>query len=160
MSILGDSDYTPSLGRPASGVVPTYETEIVVGLLLISIFAFSYWFITANKAEQVKQFILNKIEGRDRRRIIISASMTVILLAAVLPLWPYEFYMLVRVVVFATAAFVTWTLWQEDKQAHAVTFGIVAMVFNPFIPAHLTREIWTVLNLAAAGLFIWSATSL
>lgn len=85
---------------------------------------------------------------------IIAALM---LLAAILPIWPYGYYMLLRVVVFAAGGFCAWALWQEARQPLAVALGIVAVVFNPFIPAHLSREVWAVLNLAAAGLFTWTA---
>lgn len=81
----------------------------------------------------------------------------IMLVAAVLPFWPYEFYMLLRVVVFASGGFCAWSLWQQGKQPPAVALGIVALLFNPFVPAHLSREIWAVLNLAAAGLFAWAA---
>ena len=31
---------------------------------------------------------------------------------------------------------------------------ITALIFNPFIPIHLTRGVWSILNVAAAALFI------
>lgn len=81
----------------------------------------------------------------------------VLLLAAALPVWPYGYYMLLRVVVFAAGGFCAWSLWQEGRQPVAVALGIVAVLFNPFVPAHLSREIWTLINLAAAGVFAWAA---
>jgi hypothetical protein len=33
-------------------------------------------------------------------------------------------------------------------------FVITALIFNPFIPIHLTRGVWSILNVAAAALFI------
>ena len=85
---------------------------------------------------------------------LIAAAM---LLAAVAPWWPYGYYMLLRVVVFAAGGFCAWTLWQDGRQGPAVALGIAALVFNPFVPAHLSQAIWAVVNLAAAGLFAWAA---
>lgn len=89
----------------------------------------------------------------------IALIAAVMLLAAVLPVWPYGYYMLLRVVVFAAGGFCAWTLWREGRQPPAVVLGIVAVVFNPFVPAHLTASIWAVLNLAGAGVFAWAAFS-
>lgn len=82
-----------------------------------------------------------------------------LLLVAVAPWWPYGFYMLLRIVVFGAGLFCGWSLWNAGRRRLAVALGIAALVFNPFLPAHLTREIWTVINLAGAGLFAYAAFS-
>jgi hypothetical protein len=33
-------------------------------------------------------------------------------------------------------------------------FLVAAIVFNPVAPLHLTRAVWTILNVAAAALFV------
>lgn len=35
-----------------------------------------------------------------------------------------------------------------------MALGATALLYNPILPIHLTRQIWSVLNLATAGLFI------
>lgn len=91
-----------------------------------------------------------------RPAAIIAAITAIFLVAAAMPIWPYGYYMLLRVVVFAAGGFCAWSLWQVGRQSLAVALGIVALLFNPFVPAHLSREIWAVLNLASAGLFVWA----
>jgi hypothetical protein len=76
-------------------------------------------------------------------------------LALAIGRWPYGYYMLLRVVVFATALLIAGLICQ---QARAFTlwlglFVVVAIIFNPIVPLHLTRGVWSILNLAGAGLF-------
>ncbi len=69
---------------------------------------------------------------------------------------PYGYYMLLRVVVLAAAILVAIMIYQRDRAftAWAALFVVAAIVFNPFVPLPLTRGIWSILNLAAASLFI------
>lgn len=69
---------------------------------------------------------------------------------------PYGYYMLTRVVVLLAALPVANTTYQRDKAftAWVALFVIVAVIFNPVVPLHLTRRVWMILNVAAANLFI------
>jgi hypothetical protein len=69
--------------------------------------------------------------------------------------WPYGYYMLLRVVVAAAALLVAGLIYQQAK-SFTVWFGlflIVAIIFNPILPLHLTRGVWSILNVAAAAIF-------
>lgn len=66
--------------------------------------------------------------------------------------WPYAYYQLLRVAVFAAGLYVSISIWQRDPPV-AIGILICALVFNPFLPVHLNRAIWSVLNVAAAGVF-------
>ena len=69
--------------------------------------------------------------------------------------WPYGYYMLLRVIVAAAALLLAGLIYQQAK-SFTVWFGlflIVAIVFNPFVPLHLTRGVWSILNVAAAAIF-------
>src|SRR5947209_13580381 len=69
--------------------------------------------------------------------------------------WPYGYYMLLRVIVFADGLLLAALIYQRMK-TFTVWIGfflIVAIVFNPIIPLHLSRGTWSILNLAGAGLF-------
>jgi hypothetical protein len=69
--------------------------------------------------------------------------------------WPYGYYMLLRVVVAAAALLLVGLIYQQAK-SFTVWFGlflIVAIVFNPIGPLHLTRGAWSILNVAAAAIF-------
>jgi len=63
---------------------------------------------------------------------------------------PYGYFTLMRLVVCATAIFViviaarssqTWGIW---------LFGIIAALFNPLIPVHLTKGLWRPIDFLTA----------
>jgi hypothetical protein len=69
--------------------------------------------------------------------------------------WPYGYYMLLRVVVAAAALLLAGLIYQQAKSL-TVWFGlflILAIVFNPIVPLHLTRGVWSILNVAAVAIF-------
>ena len=78
-----------------------------------------------------------------------------LLLLALLP-WPYGYYNFLRLVVCAVAAWIAYTQWREDDalSGWVVALAATAILYNPVLPIFLTREIWSVLNLLSAGVFI------
>lgn len=86
------------------------------------------------------------------RYIIIS-----LLVLAIFP-WPYWYYLLLRVVVFFSFGYYFFYFRNKCKQSKRDTLpwiwaiGGFAILFNPFIPAHLFRLLWAVFNIAAAYL--------
>ncbi|TIY06804.1 MAG: hypothetical protein E5V18_11660 [Mesorhizobium sp.] len=76
-------------------------------------------------------------------------------LLAVAP-WPYGYYQFLRVVVFFAGIYcgvmVRRSGAPENQTFVWALFG-AALIFNPFLPIHLPRELWTVLNVGAAALF-------
>lgn len=76
------------------------------------------------------------------------------LLLALAP-WPYGYYLLLRVIVCCAGIFCGVTLWNASEQGRALAIAlfVTALLFNPFIPVHLTRTIWSVLNVMGAALF-------
>jgi len=53
------------------------------------------------------------------------------------------------------AAAIAWQAYQQKQSANAeaISFGLLALLFNPIIPVHLTRELWMFIDLGAAALF-------
>lgn len=97
----------------------------------------------------------------DNRRLVVlrhHASVwvapAILLIAALFP-WPYGYYGLLRLAVFVVSAWIAYEQWRFDDAASGwvVAFGGVALLYNPFMPVYLTREIWSVLNIATAVLF-------
>lgn len=84
--------------------------------------------------------------------ILIPAGL---LLLAVAPL-PYGYYTFLRIAVTAGAVAVAWASFQRTGTVSGwvVGMGLIAALFNPIIPVHLTREIWLPINLVAAGAFV------
>lgn len=79
----------------------------------------------------------------------------VLLIAALLP-WPYGYYVLLRLAVFAASTLIAYEQWRFDDAVSGwvVAFGAVALLYNPIMPIHLTREIWSVVNVATAAVFL------
>jgi hypothetical protein len=72
-----------------------------------------------------------------------------LILVALAPL-PYGYYVFLRIVFCIAAAYLAWSEHQEAKSINAWIVGLVilAILYNPLVPIHLTREIWSVINLA------------
>lgn len=83
----------------------------------------------------------------------LNIILTVLLLLCLAPM-PYGYYMLVRwaaMVVFAVTAF---NYYVENKKELAVTFGALALLFQPFIKIALGRTIWNIVDVAVAILLL------
>ncbi len=85
------------------------------------------------------------------------------LLLALAP-WPYGYYRLLRLVVCGCVGFLAYRLREQEKTSWTVALSATAVIFNPLIPLHLTREIWAVLNVCGAAViafhyFAWRSAS-
>jgi hypothetical protein len=81
---------------------------------------------------------------------IIVAALSLIALAPM----PYGYYTLLKIAVAGCAAVTAYLKYQSsDRSLLLWTCVIVAILFNPIIPIHLSKEIWMFFNVAAAGLF-------
>ena len=80
---------------------------------------------------------------------------TVLLGVALLP-WPYGYGQLLRLAVCVVSVWIAYEQWKHDGAVSGwvVAFVGVALLYNPVMPVHLSREIWSVLNLASAALFL------
>lgn len=78
-----------------------------------------------------------------------------LLLIAVAPL-PYGYYTFLRIAVTLCACTIGWMAYKERDQISAwvVIFGLVAILFNPLIPVYLTRDVWLVLDIGVAAIFL------
>lgn len=77
-----------------------------------------------------------------------------LLLVALAPL-PYGYYILVRFVVCGAAAFLAWKHFDAMDRFNPWTLilAIMALLFNPLIPVHLSRELWAPIDLLTAITF-------
>ncbi|PIR50129.1 hypothetical protein COU79_01135 [Candidatus Peregrinibacteria bacterium CG10_big_fil_rev_8_21_14_0_10_54_7] len=83
------------------------------------------------------------------------------LAAALMLLWaiapnPYPYYMFLRVVVCGVGAYSAHKAYELKKTEWTWAFVLTAVLFNPFIPAHLTKEIWMLFNLIGSILLFAS----
>src|SRR5947207_11031419 len=69
---------------------------------------------------------------------------------------PYGYYTFARIVTCGTAALIALAGFHERPavQAWSVLLALIAVLFNPFVPIHLTRSIWFYLDSGTAALFI------
>lgn len=82
-----------------------------------------------------------------------------LLLLAIPTGWPYDFYILLRWVIFAIALIVAYNFYSSKLQSWAITFLILAVLFNPLFPINLAKSTWIIFDLVGAGIFFLAAFS-
>lgn len=78
----------------------------------------------------------------------------ILLFIAPLPL-PYGYYTLVRIV--TTGIFIWVSIIEYKKNSSSIlTWGFIlgAILFNPFIPIHLNREIWAPIDIITGAMLL------
>lgn len=89
-------------------------------------------------------------------RKLFSKIAMVLLLVAVIPVWPYFFYQFLKLAIFGAAVFSAY-LYHKDRNTKWLTIMLViAIVFNPFNPLYFGHFLWSVIDLIGAGLFFKS----
>jgi len=63
---------------------------------------------------------------------------------------PYGYYALLRLVVCGTGAYIAFFSYQKQKKNIMYAAGFIAVLYNPFIPIHLSRETWVIINFVTA----------
>lgn len=69
------------------------------------------------------------------------------LLWALNPDNPYGYYMLLRIAICAICAFLAFRAYEIGNDRWVWILGVTAVVYNPIVRIHLTREIWSVVNI-------------
>jgi hypothetical protein len=77
----------------------------------------------------------------------------IILLLCILPM-PYGVYMIVTVATTIIAGYLAYNYYNKKKQQLAITFLVIALLFQPFIKFDLGREIWLVVDIIVAILLL------
>lgn len=85
--------------------------------------------------------------------IYICAAM---LLVGAAPL-PHGYYMLLRLVACGVFAFAAFVSFDRKHKILPWVFGLLALLFNPFIKVHLPKEVWAFVDVAAAILLLATA---
>jgi hypothetical protein len=68
--------------------------------------------------------------------------------------WPYGYYTLLRLVVCGAGAYTAFVMYQWRKPGLAWLFGLIAVLFNPVVTVHLSRQLWQIIDLICAVLFV------
>jgi len=76
-----------------------------------------------------------------------------LLLLAVVPDWPYGYYILLRFVVCGTSFYLLSVSYQNKKIGWSYTCGGIGILFNPIIRFHFPREFWSLVDLIVVLVF-------
>lgn len=85
-------------------------------------------------------------------QVIVSAM----LLWALNPENPYGYYILLRWVCCASFAYLAIKALEQEKEGWTWVLGVTAVVYNPIIRVHLTRDIWEIINIATIAVAVIS----
>jgi uncharacterized membrane protein len=69
---------------------------------------------------------------------------------------PYGYFTLMRIVVCLVASYCAVLAYEQEKLPWVYILGGVAVLFNPIIPFHMTRESWKVVDIAMAVVLLVS----
>ncbi|NOX37702.1 MAG: hypothetical protein GXO78_09215 [Calditrichaeota bacterium] len=73
---------------------------------------------------------------------------------------PYGYYIFLRIAVTLVAITMANMAYRQKHSYWMMLFIAIAILFNPIIPVYLDKEIWIVIDLVVALLFIVSVFSL
>lgn len=91
----------------------------------------------------------------------LSFSVLARVIASVFLFWavsrhPYGFYTLLRWIVCASAAYTTYICTTMKRVPWAWVLGVIALMFNPFIPPRIERATWVYIDMATGIILLLS----
>ena len=94
-------------------------------------------------------------KGFTSRPHLVPSVVSVLMLMLALLDWPYGYYILLRFIVCGSAVFIALLSYEAEKQWLMWIAIFAALLFNPFIRVHLDREVWAVIDVVCAILFLF-----
>ena len=82
-------------------------------------------------------------------KTILNLLLAVLLLLCLAPM-PYGYYQLVRIVAMIAFAIMAYQYYEKENVPLAITFGGLALLFQPFIKVALGRTLWNIVDVIAA----------
>ena len=84
----------------------------------------------------------------------VQIVLVALLLLCLAPM-PYGYYQLVRFVSMIVFAIMAYRYWNQEKKGLAVTFGALALLFQPIFKVTLGRMMWNIVDFVVAiGLLV------
>ena len=81
-----------------------------------------------------------------------------LIIAPILPL-PYSFYIFLRYAITISSLLVFYRLYSQAfliiELKTTIGMIVIAILYNPIFPIHLSREMWLPINLITSGLYFW-----
>jgi hypothetical protein len=87
-------------------------------------------------------------------RITLAKFSAGVLFFAIVPIWPYVFYQILKLVVFGSACFLAYTYHKENKTNWMWYMIIVAIIFNPINALYFGHFLWSIVDLVVAIMFL------
>jgi len=70
---------------------------------------------------------------------------------------PYQYYMLLRVIVASVCVFAAFEIYkQSHNSSWVIVFLMIAIIYNPIFPVRLGREVWAIVNLGTIAVFVYA----
>lgn len=70
---------------------------------------------------------------------------------------PYGYYILLRLIACGVFAFAAFIAFERKSKALPWVYGFMALVFNPIIRIHFSKEVWMFIDIAAGILLLVTA---
>lgn len=93
--------------------------------------------------------ITNKIHMMKYIQLFLAA-----LLLLCLVKMPYGYYNIIRLIATSVFVYMTYVYTEEKKMGLMVTFGALALLFQPFVKIAIGRTMWNIVDVAVAILLI------
>ena len=95
------------------------------------------------------------VSGESKHLKIALLIAGLMLCLAVIPIWPYGYYTLLRLVVCCTTGYALFMLKNHEKLSrHFIPLVGLTILFNPLVPIQLDRLFWMPINLGVAVYFL------
>ncbi|GAH28799.1 unnamed protein product [marine sediment metagenome] len=82
--------------------------------------------------------------------------LSILMLFGAIAEWPYGYYILLRWITCIASTLVIFQAFEKNIDWAKVVFIVIAILFNPLAPIHLSRSIWVPLDIVTAILFIFA----
>lgn len=86
-------------------------------------------------------------------RVTLSKVAMIGLLIAVIPIWPYVFYQILKLVVCGAAVFSAYLYHKEKNKKWMWIMIAIAVIFNPINALYFGAFFWSIIDLIVAALF-------
>ncbi len=80
----------------------------------------------------------------------------ILLILAVVSIWPYGFYQVLRWVVALSAIYNAYNAYESKQNNWVVIMTSIAILFNPISPIHLEKNVWVVIDIITSVIMLVS----
>lgn len=89
-------------------------------------------------------------------RKTLSKVAMILLLVAVIPIWPYVFYQILKLVIFGAAVYSAYLYNKERNKKWMWRMVIIAIIFNPINALYFGHFFWSIIDLIVSWFFYTS----